>query len=264
MPLDVTLLKPAQIGTSEIATKFDVSTSLAAYNPAEVINTNTTTIDGGKITTGSITSGQIAANTITTNNIALGTGLVNGYMQSSDFTTIGEAGFRLKSNAAGTSADPTIYGAYIKGGVISGITITGSLVEASTLQVVSSLYPSNYGRIIGKFIATGTSNSITSTTLYYGSYGSGYLPTRVCNTYSIIIITGTYSGAIQGYPPLIQRSINGGGWVTIYTMPTDTTGGGTIAYQDTSINIANSSVAYKISGSYVTTLTPMICVEIYN
>lgn len=132
MPLDPTLLKPAQIGTSEIATKFDISTSLAAYNPAEVINTNTTTIDGGKITTGSITADQIAANTITTNQIALGTGLVNGYVQSSDFTTMGGAGFRLKSNAAGTLEDPTIYGAYIRGGTIDSSTMNVRLLNLIT------------------------------------------------------------------------------------------------------------------------------------
>lgn len=60
MPLDTTLLKPAQIGTSEIATKNDIATSLGAYNPATVINTNTTTIDGGKITTGTITANHIS------------------------------------------------------------------------------------------------------------------------------------------------------------------------------------------------------------
>ena len=63
MALDTALLKPAQIGTSEIATKNDITTSLGAYNPATVINANTTTIDGGKITTGSITTNQLAMNT---------------------------------------------------------------------------------------------------------------------------------------------------------------------------------------------------------
>jgi hypothetical protein len=123
MSLNLTTLLPAKINTSEIATKYDVSSSIAAYNPATAINANTTTIDGGKITTGTITAGQIAANTITTNNLTTGITLVNGQVSSSDFATIGGGGFRLKSNADGTEADPTIYGAYIRGGTIDSSTM---------------------------------------------------------------------------------------------------------------------------------------------
>lgn len=51
------------------------------YNPVTAINSGTTTIDGGKITTGSITAAQIAANTITANKIA-------SYNLTSDNATI--------------------------------------------------------------------------------------------------------------------------------------------------------------------------------
>lgn len=70
MSVNLSTLLPAKIGTSEIATKYDVSSSLAAYDPAAYINAGTTTIDGGKITTGTITAGQIAANSITAEKIA--------------------------------------------------------------------------------------------------------------------------------------------------------------------------------------------------
>jgi hypothetical protein len=115
------------------ATNFSISDGTTGYTPFSIsgsninfngvvdfTNTNTfgtTTIDGSKITTGTITADQIAAGSITAD-----------YMQSNDFTTIGGAGFRLKANAAGTSADPTIYGAYISAGkmVASNIIIGGS------------------------------------------------------------------------------------------------------------------------------------------
>lgn len=47
--------------------------SLNRSDPADRINNNTTTISGGKITTGSITANQIAANTITGDRLVAGT-----------------------------------------------------------------------------------------------------------------------------------------------------------------------------------------------
>ena len=98
------------------------------------LSPGTTTIDGGYISTGSITTGKLA----------IGAGIVNGYIQSSNFATVGGAGFRLKSDAAGTSADPTIYGAYIRGGTIAGTLITGAsalidLITANYLPTYASL-----------------------------------------------------------------------------------------------------------------------------
>lgn len=154
---------------------------------AVAINTNTTTIDGAKITTGSITASQIAANTITAGQIAAGTitaseiaastitagqiaastitttqiaantvtagniaatsitgdrlavnsAWISGIVQSSDFTTIGGAGFRLKAEAASTNADPDIYGAYIRGGTIDGTTINASTINIRNLNIVN-------------------------------------------------------------------------------------------------------------------------------
>lgn len=126
----------------------------AGVSSGEVVNDinngNTTTINGGRITTGSITANQIAANSISTNQIAVGTGIVNGYVQSSDFTGIGGPGFRLKSNAAGTSADPSIYGAYIKGGTISGSVFSGTLVSPTVYDVTVPA-PGTAWTLIGSF-----------------------------------------------------------------------------------------------------------------
>lgn len=99
----------------------------------EAINAgNTTTIDGGKITTGSITADKIATDQI----------LVNQTIQSSDFTSVGSGGFRLKANAAGTASDPTIYGAYIKGGVVSGVTLESSTISVRDFILINEAgYP---------------------------------------------------------------------------------------------------------------------------
>jgi len=87
--------------------------------PQQVIDAvnagNTTTINGGKITTGSIWAG----------------GKISGN------------GFMLNSQAAATSADPTIYGAYIKGGtvegsVIRGATIVGAFIQASYVEFANA------------------------------------------------------------------------------------------------------------------------------
>ena len=43
----------------------------STYNPAAVVNANTTTINGGKITTDSITANQIAANAITASELEI-------------------------------------------------------------------------------------------------------------------------------------------------------------------------------------------------
>jgi hypothetical protein len=59
MALNLSTLLPAKINTSEIATKYDVSSSVGAF-ATSLYTPNTTTIDGGKITTGTITAGHIS------------------------------------------------------------------------------------------------------------------------------------------------------------------------------------------------------------
>jgi hypothetical protein len=217
MALNLATLLPAKIGTSEIATKYDVSSSIAAYNPATAINTNTTTIDGGKITTGSITAGQIAANTITTSKLTTNIGLVNGYIYSSNFNgnvsgNIGAptAGFRLSSIAAGTSADPTIYGAYIKGGTIDGVSLIGQTLNVNNLFVASTSHPNNTAKLlISLTLKSQLGLSGGTITIHSKSFGSGFLATRNLRSDYGVKITG-----LAAYGKL-QLSIDGGAWVTI-------------------------------------------------
>lgn len=140
----------------------------------EVNNGQTTTINGGRITTGSVTANQIAAKTITANQIAAnsvtadvlqagvsgstvwkGGGLVSNNFNGVPYGNIGwpSQGFRLSSNAAGTSADPNIYGAYMRGGTVEGAVIKGGLLTGTSLlvnnMVVQSEYSSiHYGKIM--------------------------------------------------------------------------------------------------------------------
>ena len=117
---------------------------------ATAINTGTTTINGGKITTGSITADRIGS---TTGNSTVwhGGGLVSDNFNGNAHGNIGTPtrGFRLSSDASGTSADPNIYGAYIKGGTIEGTTFKGALTETSVYNNFNAPAPghSNWNTI---------------------------------------------------------------------------------------------------------------------
>jgi hypothetical protein len=150
-----------------------------------------TTIDGSKITTGSINAAQIAAGTITTNNLATGITLVNGQISSSNFTAIGGDGFRLKSNASGTAADPTIYGAYIKGGAIDGSKFIGALQAMQIFNNDSTVAPSidtNNPNVVASFTMpapiAGTSHRLYINMFCYANNGDGkcYIDIRVNGT----------------------------------------------------------------------------------
>jgi hypothetical protein len=63
--------------------------------------------------------------------------VIDGVMKSNDFTAIGGSGFRLKSKAAGSAADPTIYGAYIKGAQIDGGMIKAASLDVGDITVLT-------------------------------------------------------------------------------------------------------------------------------
>lgn len=103
--------------------------------PQEVVDAvnggQTTTINGGKITTGSITAAQIATRSISADRLMAGTnsstvwsggGLISENFNGNPYGNIGSPtqGFRLSSGAVGTETDPNIYGAYIKGAIVDG------------------------------------------------------------------------------------------------------------------------------------------------
>ena len=165
--------------------------------PQEVVNAvnagNTTTIDGGKITTGSIKAAQIQANSISADRLTSTNGLSTvwsgGGLISTNFNgnvsgNIGNpsTGFRLSSNAAGTSTDPNIYGAYIKGGIIQGSTFVGALTETTVFNNFNAPAPGHGGWVsIAAFTAyapsSGESFKLTACTTL-GASGGNWPDTR--------------------------------------------------------------------------------------
>jgi hypothetical protein len=93
MALNLTNLTPASLKSKNVATEDYVDTNItnSGYvlpdGVAEAINTNTTTIDGAKITTGSITAGQIATGTLTANEIAANT-ITAGNLNVTDLSAV--------------------------------------------------------------------------------------------------------------------------------------------------------------------------------
>ena len=261
MALDTALLKPAQIGTSEIATKNDISTSLGAYNPATVINTNTTTINGGKITTGSITAGQIAANSLTTAQLSTNIALINGSVYSSGFlyptgTITGTpSGFRLSATAAGTGNDPTIYGAYIKGG-----TLDGGIINVKNLQTINdagfytrALFSSGQNSSGQTSIYAYNSNDNVNTKL--GSYTNTIIVTGTIYTY-LTTSGGFESDAITAIIPGVALcSIGGNATFNVY-LGNDLLGSYYISSTNTvSFSIAGINFYCKVITGYMSSLS---------
>lgn len=100
-------------------------------------NSGTTTIDGDHITTGTITTNLLNVNEIKAGDIFVNNSLISSNFNGNRTGNIGNptTGFRLSANAAGTFSDPTIYGAYIRGGTISADSIvSGSLTRSNVLS----------------------------------------------------------------------------------------------------------------------------------
>lgn len=86
------------------------------------IDSTTTTINGGLIETDTLEANRLKAGT-NSSTVWTGGGLVSQAYLTSGGTPAGNIvgtpqGFRLSANAAGTSDDPDIYGAYIRGATI--------------------------------------------------------------------------------------------------------------------------------------------------
>lgn len=191
------------------------------YTPSNVVsdinNGNTTTINGGRITTGSITANQIQAGSISADRLMAGTsgstvwtggGLVSANFNGNSYGDIGSptSGFRLSANAAGTSSDPNMYGAYIK----------ASYVESLYSPVVGT-------NNSGKFNYASSGSSVT---VYGPYYSSGYLANRVTSlSSSILIVKGffPFTASISRQSPSysisksLERSINGGVYTSVQT-----------------------------------------------
>ena len=219
--------------------------------PQEVVtainNAQTTTINGPRITTGSITAAQIAANSVTADKLIAGTnnstvwtggGLISQNFNGNPYGNIGSpsAGFRLSSNAAGTSTDPNIYGAHIKGGTLEGTSLIGGSVTVS-----SSVF-GNTGPIIilGATSASSLTTSVAQfNTLINKNNGSGFNATRMCKNEQVVTITGLAMSFNSLGTIYIEISTNdGSSWITLATSSINNNGA--VTYSHINTNTSNS------------------------
>ena len=128
----------------------NISDGTTQYNPATVVNAGTTTIDGGKITTGSITASQIAAGEISlTGNLITGTlpassggtgltsitTLTNSQISiSSSGVLSGAGGGTVTASGLGANTDST---ATIRAGTTLS-NISGTTLSAGKIKLTSS------------------------------------------------------------------------------------------------------------------------------
>lgn len=191
---------------------------LAYENVVEAAKLGSTVIDGGYIkssllTADNIVTGQLNANRLApasgTSTVWSGGGLVSSNFNGNSTGSIGTPtqGFRLSSNAVGSSVDPNIYGGYIKGGTIDGVTM-----NAADIQVFSS-YAGYTGNI------TYTTNSVTP--IFYGQqYGApSRLSSRVCSDTSIIAISAMVTTGTSSFVTVyLQYSTDSGSiWTTLHS-----------------------------------------------
>ena len=190
----------------------------AGVSSSEVVsainNAQTTTIDGPRITTGSITASQIRSDSVSADRLMAGVngstvwtngGLVSQNFNGNVYGNIGSptAGFRLSSGAAGTTDDPNIYGAYIKGSTIEGVTL-----NTSDIKVKAEGYPNNFGRV--NYVANVAG-------IVMPGYGTGFHMNRVCSTtLSYVKLEGWHRGATSSLYAYLQYSLDGGlTWTTL-------------------------------------------------
>jgi len=128
-----------------------------------------------------------------------GGGLISQNFNGNAHGNIGSptSGFRLSSDAAGTSTDPNIYGAYIR----------GSIIDVTDTKVRAVGYNSNFGRV---------SNIQLNGTITGPGYGVGFDSSRVCSlSYSRIKVEGWARAQGLTVTANIQYRINSGSWVTM-------------------------------------------------
>lgn len=238
-------------GDNVIYTIATSGTKQAYYNGVSWIKDVALYVNGDAVIDGTLSATKFTGNTT----------WEDGALQSSDFSAF-TTGFRLKSNAAGTSADPTIYGAYIKGGTIDGISIQGASIDASTnltapfiyvdRVLISSATNGNYGQTyyITDPVFNGGGNATSTQDLYGHAYGSGYLESRVCdltNGSKILISFMSIYISTRAHTVYFDRSLDGGSTWTQFTSRTAYSMSGEI--EDTGISPNFTRVRYRIRSS---------------
>ena len=195
--------------------------------PQEVVDAvnsgQTTTINGGKITTGSITAAQIQANSVSADKLLAGTnsttvwtggGLVSSNFNGNPYGAIGTPtqGFRLSSGAAGTETDPNIYGAYIKGAIVDG-----SYMKYS----VNSLFLTAYNTL-APYVIFSSVNGYGSGLFYFDRLhsptGAGSDIYRLSKYNQKVTVFGGFAGDFSDIYAAIQYKYdNETDWVTTFT-----------------------------------------------
>lgn len=244
MALDINNIKQASPKANQVATEQYVDTSIATIDVTQDISANNdifaqsqgfanyndmvakytalkkTIISSGYINTGLVRADSIVVNSLSADRLVAGTnsstvwtggGLVSQNFNGNVHGAIGSPtqGFRLSSNAAGTSADPNIYGAYIKGATIEGLSL-----DVGDIKVKADGFPSNTGDIFSSF---------SGVSAIMGGYGNGHSKYRICSkSGSIVSVKGSvkYSLALRGgrgqsVSSNIQYRANGGAWVVL-------------------------------------------------
>ena len=247
MAINPATLIPAVIKAKNVATEDYVDTSTDGMLTDSNFNTNITTIDGGKITTNSVDANRIKVNTIWT----------NGSVQSSDFTTVGGAGFRLKANIETPSyTNPTIYGAYIRGGTLDGGIIKGATFIGALSKVVGFLNetaaaPGIATWVTVAFIASGVPDSAESFRLSVnvsvGMRGGNWLSAKCRVTigttvYPVVTLPGSLGGVsdiTRFYVDATNRTTSAAIRVEVIQYNT----GFSTAHTSTNVNILSTAVS---------------------
>jgi len=141
------------------------SGAITGYDPADIINNNTTTIDGGKITTGSIDADRLSANTITAAKIAAGAIELNGTLIGSNLLPAAKGGTGLNSVASLTNSSITMNANGTLSGAGSG-QVTAAGIQA---HPTSTTIPTALSQLSGVLAAGAGGTGTTDTTLFLNS-----------------------------------------------------------------------------------------------
>ena len=292
MAINVNTLAPASLKSKNVATEQYVDSSISSIDVSGDINANNNAlaiaqgfssysdmaskysalgksiINGGYINAGLVSADSIAVNSISADRLMAGTSgstvWSNGGLVSSNFNgnvsgNIGTptSGFRLSSGAAGNTNDPNIYGAYIKGSIIEGITL-----NTSDIKVKAEGYPNNFGRV--NYVTNGGD-------IVMPGYNTGFWQNRVCSSsQSFVKLEGWHRGATNSLTANLEYSTDNVTWHTLSSKNSQAYG-----YQEAFIIYfaerfplglvsLNSRVFFRITGNGDYATSSPVLVTIYN
>ena len=191
--------------------------------PEEVVTAinsgNTTTIDGGRITTGSITADQIDVDSLLANTLSVENGVISDSIQSTGYVE-GSSGWKIDRNGSAVFNNTTVRGLF-----------TGRL-KAGSLRVVSEVNNSE-GPIIAEFYKESADVPKADTTYYLGEFILPYSTSsnqhnKITSLNGVIGIS--VFGLVYASSWSLQYALDSGSWVTIrsYTDPYGIMGGANI------------------------------------